>query len=81
MHPRQTPNFASDTIAPRLPAPHAAPNAAHRARIPNGAVISEAVWYGFINWATMFVFLYMERENVGRFMCVVIARKSARQFT
>ncbi|KDN50252.1 hypothetical protein RSAG8_01588, partial [Rhizoctonia solani AG-8 WAC10335] len=37
-------------------------------RIPNGAVISEAVWYGFINWVSMFVFLYMEREGVGRFM-------------
>ncbi|KAJ1311511.1 hypothetical protein OPQ81_009997 [Rhizoctonia solani] len=37
-------------------------------RIPKGAVVSEAAWYGFINWATMFVFLYMEREGVGRFM-------------
>ncbi|KAF8609686.1 glucosyltransferase [Ceratobasidium sp. AG-I] len=32
------------------------------------AVVAEAAWYGFINWATMFVFLYMEREGVGRFM-------------
>jgi alpha-1,2-glucosyltransferase len=39
-----------------------------QARIPNGAVISEAIWYGFINWVTMFVFLHMEREGVGRFM-------------
>ncbi|EUC66877.1 alpha-1,2-glucosyltransferase, glycosyltransferase family protein [Rhizoctonia solani AG-3 Rhs1AP] len=39
-----------------------------QARIPNRAVVFEAVWYGFINWATMFVFLYMGREGVGRFM-------------
>ncbi|KAG9097495.1 glucosyltransferase [Ceratobasidium sp. UAMH 11750] len=32
------------------------------------AVVAEAAWYGFINWATMFVFLYVEREGVGRFM-------------
>lgn len=32
------------------------------------AVVVEAAWYGFINWLTMFVFLYMEREGVGRFM-------------
>lgn len=36
--------------------------------VPNGAVMAEAAWYGFINWATMFIFLYMEREGVGRFM-------------
>ncbi|QRV91531.1 alpha-1,2-glucosyltransferase [Ceratobasidium sp. AG-Ba] len=36
--------------------------------MPNKAVLAEAAWYGFINWATMFVFLYMEREGVGRFM-------------
>ncbi|KAF9510697.1 glycosyltransferase family 59 protein [Hydnum rufescens UP504] len=32
------------------------------------AIIIEGVWYGVINWITMFVFLYRERENVGRFM-------------
>ncbi|KAH7345063.1 glucosyltransferase [Rhizoctonia solani] len=39
-----------------------------QARVPNGVVVFEAIWYGFINWVTMFVFLYMERESVGRFM-------------
>jgi alpha-1,2-glucosyltransferase len=39
-----------------------------QAPVPNKAVIAEAVWYGFINWVTMFVFLYKERTGVGRFM-------------
>lgn len=31
-------------------------------------VIIEGVWYALINWGTMSVFLYREREGIGRFM-------------
>ena len=31
-------------------------------------VIAEGLWYSVINAGTMYVFLYMEREGVGRFM-------------
>ena len=31
-------------------------------------VVLEGVWYAAINAATMYVFLYKEREGVGRFM-------------
>lgn len=36
--------------------------------MPEWAVWVEAAWYSLINWGTMYVFLYMEREGVGRFM-------------
>ena len=31
-------------------------------------LVVEGVWYGAINFATIYVFLYMERAGVGRFM-------------
>ena len=36
--------------------------------MPQWAVWVELVWYSLINWGTMYVFLYMDREGVGRFM-------------
>ncbi|KAI5119916.1 hypothetical protein M0805_000881 [Coniferiporia weirii] len=36
--------------------------------MPEWVVWLEAGWYALLNWGTMFVFLYMEREGVGRFM-------------
>jgi hypothetical protein len=31
-------------------------------------LIIEGLWYGLIDWVTMFIFLYQPREGVGRFM-------------
>ena len=31
-------------------------------------LLLEGFWYGLINAGTMYVFLYKEREGVGRFM-------------
>ncbi|KAJ7770900.1 glucosyltransferase [Mycena maculata] len=36
--------------------------------VPTWALALEGLWYAAINAATMWVFLYMPRENVGRFM-------------
>ena len=36
--------------------------------VPRWAVLIEGAWYSLINWATMYVYLYCEREGVGRFM-------------
>ncbi|EJD04392.1 glucosyltransferase [Fomitiporia mediterranea MF3/22] len=36
--------------------------------MPNWVVWGEAAWYALINWGAMYIFLYMEREGVGRFM-------------
>ena len=36
--------------------------------VPTWALVVEGFWYAVINGATMFVFLYREREGVGRFM-------------
>ncbi|THH12141.1 hypothetical protein EW145_g160 [Phellinidium pouzarii] len=36
--------------------------------MPEWMVWLEAGWYTLLNWGAMYVFLYMEREGVGRFM-------------
>lgn len=36
--------------------------------VPSWGVVLEGLWYAAINAATMWVFLYKEREGVGRFM-------------
>lgn len=36
--------------------------------VPGWSVAVEALWYGIINGGTMYTFLYLEREGVGRFM-------------
>ena len=36
--------------------------------IPNWGLVLEGVWYGCINAVTMYIFLYVPREGVGRFM-------------
>lgn len=36
--------------------------------MPLWAVLLEGAWYTLINWGSMYIFLYMEREGVGRFM-------------
>jgi alpha-1,2-glucosyltransferase len=36
--------------------------------VPPWGILGEGIWYGVINWATMYIFLYMERPGVGRFM-------------
>ena len=36
--------------------------------VPGWGVALEGLWYAAINAATMWVFLYKEREGVGRFM-------------
>ncbi|TFK30382.1 glucosyltransferase [Coprinopsis marcescibilis] len=36
--------------------------------VPAWAVALEGVWYGLINGLTMYIFLYLPREGVGRFM-------------
>lgn len=36
--------------------------------LPTWAVVTEGLWYAAINAVTMWVFLYREREGVGRFM-------------
>ncbi|KAI0095289.1 glucosyltransferase [Irpex rosettiformis] len=36
--------------------------------VPSWGVVVEGLWYAAINAATMWVFLYKEREGVGRFM-------------
>jgi len=36
--------------------------------VPSWAVTLEAIWYTSINAITMYVFLYKERPDVGRFM-------------
>jgi len=38
------------------------------ADVPSWALAVEGVWYAVINAVTMGVFLYLPRENVGRFM-------------
>ena len=38
------------------------------ADVPDWGVALEGVWYLAINAVTMWVFLYKEREGVGRFM-------------
>ena len=36
--------------------------------VPTWGLALEGVWYAGINAVTMYVFLYLPRENVGRFM-------------
>jgi len=36
--------------------------------VPTWGLLLEGFWYGLINCGTMYVFLYKEREGVGRFM-------------
>ena len=36
--------------------------------VPDWGVVAEGLWYAAINAVTMWVFLYKEREGVGRFM-------------
>ncbi|KAI9511775.1 glucosyltransferase [Russula earlei] len=36
--------------------------------VPTWGLLLEGLWYGLINAVTMYVFLYKEREGVGRFM-------------
>jgi len=36
--------------------------------VPTWGVVMEAIWYNIINGVTMWVFLFAEREGVGRFM-------------
>jgi alpha-1,2-glucosyltransferase len=36
--------------------------------VPTWGIILEGLWYMMINFVTMWVFLYKEREGVGRFM-------------
>lgn len=36
--------------------------------VPIWGVVLEGIWYAGINAATMWIFLYKEREGVGRFM-------------
>ncbi|KAL5495666.1 ALG10 [Sanghuangporus weigelae] len=36
--------------------------------MPQWAIWLEGAWYTLINWGSMYIFLYMEREGVGRFM-------------
>ena len=36
--------------------------------VPVWGMVTEGVWYGAINAATMYIFLYLPREGVGRFM-------------
>ena len=36
--------------------------------VPTWGLLLEGVWYGMINAGTMYVFLYKEREGVGRFI-------------
>jgi len=38
------------------------------ADVPDWALWLEGAWYVAINWVTMYIFLYKEREGVGRFM-------------
>lgn len=36
--------------------------------VPTWGLALEGIWYGGINAVTMYVFLYLPRESVGRFM-------------
>lgn len=36
--------------------------------VPGWSILLEGLWYGVINAGTMYTFLYLPREGVGRFM-------------